>query len=153
MSRDDELVRKIVELEKRLDDLVRPEVGPIFHPLTAPYTNTNFDGDSFSDVAILTKIENTDWSTTIPADAVALLLWCRIRDEGSAGTNGLYFWIYATSGGGTPTLVLFLNGIPNDQYATATVVVPCTDGDVWYVCNASGVGTLDVWLQCHGYWR
>ena len=64
---DADLIRKISELERRLDGLNLPEKGWTPHFLTEPYTNTTFDGDSFSDVAAHTKIENTSWSTTIPA--------------------------------------------------------------------------------------
>ena len=152
MSRDDEVVRKIVELEKRLDDLVKPEVGPIFHPLTTPYTHTSFDGDSFSTVAVNTLIDNASWSTTIPADAVALALRIRIRDSGSTG--GAYgFALWAAAAGVHSTAVVFASRAVDDQYSDDTVVVPCTAGDIWYTISASGAVRMDVWLWCFGYWR
>ena len=146
-----DLIRRLTRLEKRVDDFPRPEICvPYF--LTTPYTNTTFDGDSFSDVAANTKIENTSWSTTIPIDAKALLIRAVCRDSGSGGTNDLNFRLYPASAATVPALGVYLNGVPNDEYASETAVVPCTDGDLWYRCNASGASTLDVWLYCFGYW-
>ena len=145
-----DLIRRLTRLEKRVDDFPRPEICvPYF--LTTPYTNTSFDGDSFSSVGSRTKIENTSWSTTIPADAKALLIRCRARDSGSAAGTGLYFALYAKSTG-TITLYNCLDGVTNDSVRDETTVVPCTDGDIWYQCNASGADTMDVWLTCLGYW-
>ena len=47
---DPEVVKAINNLAKRLDGLAQPERGwvPVF--LSEPYTNTTFDGDSFSTV-------------------------------------------------------------------------------------------------------
>ena len=146
-----DIVRRLIRLEKRVADFPRPEIcNPYF--LTTPYTNANFNGDSFSDVAVNTKIENTDWSTTIPADAKALLIRCQIRDSDSTNTNGLYFRLYGASGAADPSVSLWLNGVPNDQWTSETAIVPCTDGDIWYQVNASGADTMDVYLWCFGYW-
>ena len=149
---DPELVRKIQELGQRIDALTLPEVGaqPVF--LTTPLTNASFNGDSFSDVAANTKIENTSWSSTIPSNAKALLIRITARDSGSAGTNNLYVGLYGAAAATNDSLRLYLNGIPNDAYGTCSGVVPCTDGDIWYRCNASGASTLDIWLECYGYW-
>ena len=150
MERD--ILKRLLDLERRLDGLGLPERGWVPTFFTTPLTNTDFDGDSFSDVAANTKIENTSWSTTIPADAKALLIRVYCRDSGSGGTNGLYVSLYGAAAAGTPGLSIYLNGIPNDQAATETAIVPCTDGDIWYRCNASGASTLDIWLYCFGYW-
>ena len=123
-----------------------------FHPLTTPYTNTTFDGDSFSDVGTNTKIENTSWSTTIPADAKALLIQAVIRDSGSAGTSNLAFKLYGASGAAYASMEVYCSGAPNDSFVAQNGVVPCTDGDIWYQVNASGADTMDVYLRCFGYW-
>lgn len=150
---DPALVHRIAALERRLNDLARHERGwsPTF--LTTPYTNADFDGDSFSDVAANTKIENTSWSTTIPSDAKALLIRLGIRDSDSANTAGLYFELFGAAAAGIGSLRLYLSGVPNNQFMAETAVVPCTDGDIWYRCNASGADTMDVYLRCFGYWR
>ena len=152
MRLEDELVRRIVELERQLDNLVKPERGWTPHFLTEPYTNTTFDGDSFSDVAALTKIENTSWSTTIPATAKALMIRAAARDSGSAGATDLNFALYSTAAATNAALVVWPAGITNDAITENDGIVPATDGDIWYTCNASGASTLDVWLYCVGYW-
>ena len=147
-----ELVRKIGYLERRLDNLARAEVGWTPHFLTTPYTNTDFDGDSFSTVAVNTKIENTAWSTTIPATAKALIIRIDAADSGSAANN-CNFGLYGAAAATTWPLVSRPYGLPNDARATASGIVPCTDGDIWYQCLASGANTLDVWLWCFGWWE
>ena len=149
---DADLVKKITELERRLDNLSLHERGWVPTFFDDPLTNTDFDGDSFSDVAVHTKIENTSWSTTIPSDAKALILRAVCRDSGSAGTNGLYLWLYPASASTSPCFSVYLNGIPNDQSQSETAIVPCTNGDIWYRVNASAASTFDIWLYCWGYW-
>jgi len=68
-----------------------------FHPLVTPLTNASFNGDSFSDVGSNTKIENTSWSTVIPAEAKALLLRVECNDSGSGNTHWLTGWDYRES--------------------------------------------------------
>ena len=147
-----DLIRRLIRLEKRVDDLARPEIGPtpIFVP--AGYTNTDFDGDSFSTVGAHTKIENTSWSTTIPSDARGLLIRMRINDSGSAANTNINFRIFATAAASNAAMRTDLDGVPNDSVVHQTAVVPCTNGDIWYRCTASGANTMDVVLQCYGYW-
>jgi|GEM_PF-3212626 len=122
-----------------------------FHPLTTPLSHTSFNGDSFSDVSTSTKIENTSWSSTIPAEAKALLLNIYVRDSGSAGEADAYF---AVGPNATYWYALFVGcgGLVNDAMAHGGHTVPCTDGDIYYRVAASGVDTLDVTMRCWGYW-
>ena len=147
-----ELVKKIQELEQRLDRLTLPEIGsqPVW--LAEPYTNASFNGDSFSSVGAHTKIENTSWSTTIPTNAKALIIRASAQDSASDGATGYYFAIYSTSTATNPALVVRPSGITNDTRTENNGVVPCTDGDIWYQCSASGASTLDVWLFVVGYY-
>ena len=149
---DAELVKKITDLERRLDNLALIERGWVPTFLDEPYTNASFDGDSFSDVVVLTKIENTSWSTTVPADAKALIITGAARDSGSAAATALYFRIYSTSTATNPALTIWPSGVTNDARVGADGIVPCTDGDIWYDVNASGASTMDVWLYVVGYW-
>jgi len=149
---DRDTVKRILTLEQRFDRLNLPEVGsqPVW--LTEPYTHTDFDGDSFSDVGAHTKIENTGWSTTIPANAKALVIRVNARDSGSAAATSLYFALYSTATATNPTLACFVGGHTNDAIVEVQGIVPCTSGDVWYRVEASGATTLDVWLKVVGYW-
>ena len=147
-----EIAKRLLELERRMDGLNLPEVGsqPVF--LDEPLTNTTFDGDSFSTVAVHTKIENTSWSTTIPTNATALIIRMDTNDEASAATPTLYFALYSTATATGAGMVGRPSGKANDDRDTECSVVPCTNGDVWYRCAASGANTLDVRLWCVGYW-
>ena len=121
-----------------------------FHPLTTPLTHTSFNGDSFSDAAA-TKIENTSWSSTIPADAKALLIRIAARDSGSSGETTIHFEV-GPSNAQPDALGCRLAGLADDAIGEEQGVVPCTDGDIWYGVEASGASTLDCWLECWGYW-
>ena len=121
-----------------------------FHPLTTPLTHTSFNGDSFSDAAA-TKIENTSWSSTIPADAKALLIRIAARDSGSSGETTIHFEV-GPSNAQPDALSCRLAGLADDAIGEEQGVVPCTDGDIWYGVEASGASTLDCWLECWGYW-
>ena len=149
---DPELVRKIQELGQRIDALTLPEVGaqPVW--LDEPWTNTDFDGDSFSDVGAHTKIENTSWSTTIPSNAKALVIRAVARDSGSAATLDNEVRLYSTDTATNPAHSVRPAGITNDAITENQGIVPCTDGDIWYQIDASGANTMDVWLQLVGYW-
>ena len=149
---DPELVRKLLELERRLDNLQLPEIGaqPVF--LTEPYTNTDFDGDSFSTVGAHTKIENTSWSTAVPTNAKALIVQGTVRDSGSAANAALYFELYSTAAATNAAVIFWCGGLANDSIGGCVGTVPCTEGDLWYRCTASGANTLDVWLRVVGYW-
>ena len=149
---DQSVAKKLLELERRLDRLAWPELGPQVVYLATPYTNANFNGDSFSDVAANTKIENTDWSTTIPTTAKALLLRCAVRDSGSAGETTCQLQLYSAAAAATASAVVPVAGVANDAFHEAQVIVPCTDGDIWYQIAASGANTFDVWLWLIGYW-
>lgn len=147
-----DLVRRLNALEVWQERFLLPESGPIPVFLTTPYINTAFDGDSFSDVGSNTKIENTSWSTTIPADAVALLIRCYCRDSASSSTSGLFFALFPASGATDAALAVRPSGKANDDFADQQGIVPCVDGDIWYQCEASGTDTLDVVLEVWGYW-
>jgi hypothetical protein len=150
----EQLARQLADLRGRVARLETLEVPRYdFYPLIAPYTNTSFDGDSFSTVAANTLIDNAGWSTTIPADAVALNIKIAAKDSGSAAAANCWFGLYPASAAATTAAILYLGGLADDQTFSHTSVVPCTNGDIWYRCTASDVNTLDVWLWCFGYWR
>ena len=120
-----------------------------FTPLRVPLTHTSFDGESFSDTGA-TKIENSSWSDTIPADAVALLIQIRANDSAEAVTADLHFSV-----GPSATYYYALVARPiggTDVYTQTTGPCPCTNGDIWYAVNASGAGTLDCVLRVWGWW-
>ncbi|MGD8752870.1 MAG: hypothetical protein PVG14_15665, partial [Anaerolineales bacterium] len=120
-----------------------------FHPLRAPITHASFSGNAHSDVSTSTKIDNTAWSTTIPTNAQALLLRIIARDSAAWGTTGLYFTCGPSSTNDAAATVRPAGG---NVWIELVAVVPCTSGDIWYKINASGSGTMDIYLQVWGYW-
>jgi hypothetical protein len=126
--------------------------GPVF--LKRPITHTSFDGDSFNDVSTPTLIENTSWSRDIPEGAKALLLRIRIRDSGSESGSGIYFTC-GPSSDEFEALSVTANNVTNNTQVHQNGICPCIDGDIYYECGTSGGGsgtTLDIWLECWGYW-
>ena len=149
-----DLLSRILRLERRLDSLAKPEIGWTPHFLTTPYTHASFNGDSYSDVAANTIIDNAGWSTTIPATAKALMITCMCRDSGSAATTDLYVALYSTAAAATATAAIRPSSKANDDYEQqGPIIIPCTDGDIWYRVNASGATTMDIWLWCFGWWE
>jgi len=120
-----------------------------FHPLTTPFTNSGFAGGSFSDVSSSTIIQNTAWSSTIPADAKALLIQVIARDSTTWGTSGLYVSVGPSS---TYWNALSVRPAGGDVWIENTGPVPCTNGDIYYRVNASGSSTTEIYLYCWGYW-
>lgn len=119
-----------------------------FVPLATPITHSSFDGDVFSSVGTSTKIENTSWSSTIPAAAKALQLSCLVMDSADLGAEDLYF-ACGPSAAYWYSLVARTPG--GNVRGENTTPCPCTDGDIWYQVQASGVDTFRVWLRCWGY--
>lgn len=116
-----------------------------------PLTSTSWDGDSYSTTA------NTviDLSTVfnVPAGVKAVKVRVAARDSGSAGAaaSACRFIVKPASTGEAP-LILWLSGKPNDYTDEKSGDVPCdANGDIYYELNATGAGTMDVWLQVWGY--
>ena len=151
---DVETAREIMRLRQMIERLTLPELGaqPVFLDDDDNWTHTDFDGDSFSDVGAHTKIENTGWSSTIPANAKAIIIRGAIRDSGSAAAATCRLQLFSSSTATYAALEISCAGIANDGVAGGQGTVPCTDGDVWYRIEASGANTMDVWLQVVGYY-
>jgi len=116
-----------------------------------PLTNTNFNGDSFSDVASWTKIDLSADFSMVPI-ASAVVLEVSARDSASASTD----CYLAIAGGSSPTVSQFVgpHGLANDAWHRSRLIVPCdANGDLWYQIQASGSNTFDLWLRIFGYYR
>jgi hypothetical protein len=118
-------------------------------PLATPATSTAFDGDAFSDTAWTELDLSTVFSA--PAGVKAVYVRASARDSGSSGAR----CTLQLGGDGTNTAVMvdLWAGLANDSSIQAHGIVPCNaDGNIYYTVDASGPGTMDVWLQIHGYW-
>jgi len=141
------LAQRVMELERRVDGLVRPEVmrPPVW--LDSPLTSASWDGDSYSTTA-KTLI---DLSAVFgaPAGIKAALFFVGIRDSGSNGTD-CWLILGPTNVAGSG-LTADCHTV-NDRWKRNCLEVPCNaDGDVYYQINASGAGTMDVYLQIWAY--
>lgn len=148
----DKIFRRLHLLEKQLEDFIsRVERGPIYHPLTTPLTSTSWDGDAYSTTAKTEINLNTVFG--VPAGAKAVQVWVAAQDSGSeAGTNiAVLLSPNATAAQGP--VWCRLDGTPNDHYHSESGKVPCNaSGNIYYQVAASGVGTMDIWIQIWGWW-
>lgn len=124
---------------------------PQFIPKASFLNNTDYNGDSFSTNTSKVQLDlHTGWS--VPDDVVAVLVNVIARDSGSAGgTANVQF--FASSTAGNPSATLKLDGLANDEKMQQNVIIPCTNGDIWWSRTATGTNTLDVWIWIIGYWR
>ena len=130
--------------------LVKLEARPQLISLTTPLTSTSWDGDARSTTA-KTLI---DLSTVfgVPAGVNAVLAGITARDSGS-GSASTWFGLAPNDTDGIMALINTLTGMGNDVAKSVNGVVPCdANGDIYFQCVATGVGTLDVWLYIWGYW-
>lgn len=143
------LLKRITELERLVGRLTLPEIGaqPVF--LQTPLTSTAWDGDARSSKTLTT----IDMSAVfgVPAGIKAVLVRCIARDSGSLTSTDNYIWLGI---GGIAYVAVKPQSFPNDMYVEQTSIVPCdANGDIQYVIHATGVDTMDVYLQILGYWK
>jgi hypothetical protein len=151
MSFEMELLQRIIKLEKRLARYEKIDRGWSFVPLTEPLTSTDFDGDSFSTTG-KTKIDLSD-KFGAPAGIKAIYTTIAIEDSDS-NNSAAWFGLSPNDTAGSLAIDDSIQGTPNDTYAYMDGICPCdSNGDVYYQCVASGVGTLDVIIEIWGYWR
>lgn len=148
------LLSELDSLKRRLQFQERLESGGRWIYLTTPLTSTSWDGDARSTTA-KTKI---DLSAVfgVPADVIAVVVRVAARDSGSRANTGVFFGVSGNNITGDArdlALVARPGGKENDSYDEAYGPVPCDEnGDIYYLCTASGSGTMDVYLQVYGYW-
>lgn len=144
------IAKEVSLLRSEVDRLKRRErtSQPQFYPLTTPLTSTSWDGDAHS-----TKAKTLiDLSAVfgVPAGVKAVMFaGCYIRDSASAAND---CWLIL----GPTNTNLVGNAVAcqsvNDRPARFNFIVPCdANGDIYYQCAASGVGTLDIFLHIWGY--
>lgn len=120
-----------------------------FVPLTSRLTSTSWDGDAYSTTA--KTLINLNSVFGVPAGVRAVLASVFLRDSGSAA-NACWL-ILSPNDTANEGVYWACSGLTNDAYARGSYVVPCNaDGNVYYQINASGKGTMDVWIQIWGYY-
>lgn len=153
----EELIRRLSEIERRLDNWVKPERGLQFTRADKdgdgdydPLTSASWDGDSFS-----TGTGTIDWEADfgVPANAEAVLLLVEIADSDSANNNAS---IKLQAKSTTTNYSLHsgsIRGTTNDQRVRNQGVVPiASDGTSYYSITATGASTLDAWIFVVGWY-
>ena len=173
-----ELLKRIKDLEKRLDALSGQEVltmtaltdltdggATTLHThtgidtyikdngkitwLTTPLTSTSWDGDARS-TTTATKIDMSSVFSGYPTDAVkAVMVRLACRDSAALGTTGLSIEV-------GPSATYYYNvstvAIGGDVVSSQTAWCSCdANGDIYFRVVASGTETLDAWLEVWGY--
>jgi len=132
----------------KLDGLNSTDFGrPVF--LTTALTSTSWDGDSFS----TTSKTLIDLSSvfSVPAGVKAVLVKVALRDSASA--SGLYYIQFSGVSSGTNYSIVVEAPPVNDRFGYGQGIVPCdANGDIYYNVDASGSGTMDIYLEIWGYW-
>lgn len=135
-------------LLKKLKPYVQTWTAPKFYPLTSELSSTDWDGDSYSSVAVWTKL---DLSVLfgVPEGARAVSMRVVARDSGSSGGDRYIIFSPAASA----AFACRLNRRVDDSYEDVQGICPCdANGDIYYKIVASGVLTFDATIQIWGYW-
>jgi len=135
-----ELVRRISELERRLDNLIQPEVAPQPVFLQASLTSTSWDGDAKADASDGTIDLSADFG--VPAGVKAVMVRLAAEDE----TVGVAAYLGPSAGERAVQIVTQVA----DEFIVNSGVVPCdSSGDIYWFTN----GELDqVFIEIFGYW-
>ena len=141
------LVRKIADLESRLDKLgQRARCAGRWVHLAAPLTSTAWDGDARSTEGV-TPLDLSD-VFGVPAGVKAILLRVDCRDSGSAA-DSVYFYAGPTA----TAYYQVVNRPPGgDLKRQVQEVCNCDGGNIYYRIGASAGGSMDVWLEIWGYY-
>lgn len=120
--------------------------GGMFIPVTTPITSGSWTGDTYSTTGATPL--NIVSTFGLPVDVKAILVTISVRDSGGAGNY------YLALG---PSNTYYYSAICLSTSASwhnhvGPVIIPCLNGDVYYAIQASGTGTLNVYLRIWGYW-
>ena len=122
--------------------------GYIPVPLTTPLTSTSWDGDVRSTTAKTLIDLNAVFG--VPDGIKMVLVEVCLND--SANSGGDYWFLLSpnnTAGIGINTR---LSKIPDSAYHNESHWIPCdSNGNIYYQINASGTGTMEVYLTIWGY--
>lgn len=140
-----ELARRVMRLERVLDDLVRPEMGRRVVWLETPLTSTSWDGDDT--VAVGTTSVDTSAVFGAPAGIKAALI--KVKARWGSANNG--YTLGVRPQGGATNVVTVRAVVANFDDDAGGVVVPCDEnGDLDLVVTNSNA--TNVKLEIWGYW-
>lgn len=118
--------------------------------LTFPLNSASWENNSYSTTA---KTElNLASVFAVPAGVKAVLVRSLIHDSGSASRPDTYLLLSPVNLSVTGPYWNRVDGLPNDYLNEVLAIVPCnSSGNIYYQIDASGAGTMDVWMEIWGY--
>ncbi len=144
----EDLIRRLLGLEQRVERLEVQERPLSYVPLTTPLTSTSWDGDSFSTTGATLIDLSAVFSA--PAGVKAVAVSVAFRDSGSAAAEVA---ISLGPSAAVNALEVRASGIANDFWTAGSGVVPCdANGDIYYTISASGASTAEIIMRIWGYW-
>lgn len=144
MSAEVELLRRLAEAERRLDQIYN-RLFCTFVPLAIPVAAINLD--TFSSVGVSTEITAATMGTPATAKAVEI---GRLEAYDSGVILNLFFSVgHSATYYADKAVHPSVNNIRAD---TGGVCATDANGSIWYQCAASGVNTLTVYLLITGYY-
>ena len=105
-------------------------------------------GNGFSDVAKTTLNVEADTLGRLPKGAKAIIFNGEMRDSGSAAGDP---YMYFTNGGDQNGTWTSSAGLANDKFGRNNGTQACdANGDISYIIEATGSGTVDAWIKYAG---
>ena len=141
--------RNAQKIDLDATDFWRRKDGRVWRYLSAPLTSVAWAGNARSTTA--KTLIDLSAVFSVPAGVKAVLVYLAARDSGSAA-NDCFVLLSPNNTGASGPAWLDCFGLTNDAFEREQFVVPCdANGDIYFQCQASGVDTLDVWLEIWGY--
>lgn len=113
-------------------------------------TSTSWDGDAYSTTA--KTLIDLSAVFGLPANIKAVQVRMVARDSGSSGAT-CFFGVSPNNTANQVSVEVYRDKVTNDALDSKEGVCPCdANGDIYYQIAASGVGTLDAWLEIVGYY-
>ena len=139
-------------LERTIERMQTAETPAGWTYLTSPLTAVAWTNAAYSTTAKTLIDLSTVFGVPVGVKAVAVRL--EARDNGSAAATAFNCWVGLSPNNTSGSLAqcLWLAGVPNDFIRESDAVIPCdANGDIYYQINATGAGTMDVWIEIWGY--
>ena len=143
------IVRELTRSTKAVNRITT-NVKPTWIYLDTPLTSASWDGDAYSTTA--KTVIDLSAVFAVPASVRAILVQATAYDSGSQASNNCFF-ILGPDNTAAEGMWLYLNGLPNNYFHGQSMVVPCdANGDVYYQLEATGAGSMHVYLWIYGYY-
>lgn len=157
MSIDDPLVamtQRITALEKEVERMKCFDIPKSRDPIhfeSTPISSVNYSPKNNNSTTAKTKIVMaTEFPTAPTTEVIGYYFYIAVHDSGSAA-GSCYVLVSDNSSAGVGAFV-DASGLTNDAWERNMVWVPCdANGDIYHSILATGVSTLDFYLNLAGW--